>query len=193
MSKYGPLWLGFILGLIAILLGILNGSDADEGWQLAARWTARASFPLFIITFIASSVAYFFPRPWSKALLRNRRWWGLGFASCFGLHLVALCVFNWRIGDFPPVGLIDAGVLTYTLLLAMVLTSNRTAQRWLGRKWKWLHSTGMWVFLLIFGQPGTGLVPMIYMTVALAALLLRLAAWWHRRPTRLKKAEVKAN
>lgn len=185
MPKRWPIWLGFTLGLIALSSGLLSGSSADESWQLAARWTGRVSFPLFIVTFVASSLAYLFPYPWTIELLRNRRWWGLGFASCFTLHLVALSVFNWHIGKFPPVGLVDPGVLAYALMLAMVLTSNRRAQRWMGRGWKWLHRTGMWVFLLIFGQPGEGLFPTIYMLVSFAALCMRIAAWWHRRSSRM--------
>ena len=40
---------------------------------------------------------------------------------------------NWRIEKFPPVGFVDPGVLAYGLLLAMVLASNRAAQRSIGR------------------------------------------------------------
>ena len=149
MSRYWPLWFGFAVGLIALSFGLVNGPSLDEGWKLAARWTGRASFPLFIITFIASSLATLYPRHWTKVLLRERRWWGLGFAACFAIHLVALTVFNWHKQDFPPV--INPGVLAYTLLLAMILTSNSAAQRRMGRGWTWLHRTGMWVFLLIFG------------------------------------------
>jgi hypothetical protein len=100
MARRWPTWLGFLVGLIALLLGLSSGSTPDDGWQLAARWTGRAAFPIFIVTFVASSLAY-------------------------------------------------------ALLLAMVLTSNSAAQRRMGRGWTWLHRTGMWVFLVIFGQHGT--------------------------------------
>jgi hypothetical protein len=101
MPKRWPMGFGFVVGSIALSLGIVGGSSLDEGWKLAARWTGRASFPLFIVTFIASSLATLFPRPWTRTLLRERRWWGLGFAACFAIHLVALSVFNWRIEKFP--------------------------------------------------------------------------------------------
>ena len=181
MPKQWPTWLGLAVGLIALSLGILNGPTLDDGWRLAARWTGRASFPLFIVTFVASSLATLYPRPWTRALLRARRWWGLGFAACFAVHLVALSIFNWRTGNFPPAGLVDPGVLAYALLLSMVLTSNHTAQRAMGRRWIWLHRTGMWVFLLIFGQPGKGLIAATYTLVSLSAACLRIAAWWQRR------------
>lgn len=184
------MWLGLVVGLMALSLGIASGSTPDEGWKLAARWTGRASFPLFIVTFIASSLATLFPGPLTRTLLRDRRWWGLGFAACFAVHLVALSVFNWRTDKFPPVGLFDPGVLAYGLLLAMVLTSNGAAQRAMGRGWTWLHRTGMWVFLLIFGQPGTGLIAMTYTLVSLSAAGLRLAAWWQRKRRRSLTAEA---
>ena len=181
MPRHWPMWFGFLVGLIALSLGIVSGSALDEGWKLAARWTGRSSFPLFMVTFMASSLATLFPGPRTKALLRDRRWWGLGFAACFAVHLVALSVFNWRKGDFPPVGLVDPGVLAYALLLAMVLTSNGAAQRAMGRGWTWLHRTGMWVFLLVFGQPGTGLIAMTYTLVSMSAACLRIAVWWQRK------------
>ena len=190
MPKRWPMWFGFVVGSIALSLGIVNGSSLDEGWKLAARWTGRASFPLFIVTFIASSLATLYPRRWTRTLLRERRWWGLGFAACFAIHLVALSVFNWRIEKFPPVGLVDPGVLAYGLLLAMVLTSNRAAQRSMGRRWTWLHRTGMWVFVLIFGQPGAGPIAVTYTLVSLSAACLRIATWWQSRWRRRLSAEA---
>lgn len=177
MPTRWPIWFGFAVGLLALSLGIATGSSLDEGWRLAARWTGRASFPLFILTFVASSLALLVPNRWTGRLLRDRRWWGLGFAACFAVHLVALSVFNWRMGKFPPVDSVNAGVLAYALLLAMVLTSNGAAQRRLGRGWTWLHRTGMWIFLLIFGQPGEGPIDMAYTLVSLSAACLRVAAW----------------
>ena len=181
MPKYWPTWLGLLLGLIVLLIGIRSGSSIDEGWRLAARWTGRASFPLFIVTFMASSLAALFPKPWTRRLLRERRWWGLGFAACFIIHLLALMIFNWRMGNFPPVGLVDQGVLAYLLLLAMMLTSTNAARRKMGHAWTWLHRAGMWLFLAIFAFAGAGAMGMTFKLVSFAAVCLRIAAWWQRR------------
>ena len=181
MNRYWPVGLGLFLGLSALVLGIVSGSNLDEGWQFAARWTARISFPLFMLTFVASSLAILYPSKTTKKLLRNRRYWGLRFAACFVIHLVALLVFNWRIGEFPPAGLLDPGVIAYTILLAMVLTSNAKAQKSMGRAWTWLHRTGMWGFLVIFGRPGDDAIAITYMVIALSGAGLRIAAWLKRR------------
>lgn len=95
---------------MALAAGLLAGPDLQEGWQLAARYTARVSFPFFLVAFVASSILRLHRRPWTIALLRDRRWWGLGFASCFFVHLVALLTYNWLIDNFPPAGLLDRGV-----------------------------------------------------------------------------------
>jgi uncharacterized membrane protein HdeD (DUF308 family) len=68
MLKYWPTWLGLITGIAAVAVGLLVGSDLQESWQLAARYTARASYPFFLITFVASSVLRLHCRP-----LRSRR------------------------------------------------------------------------------------------------------------------------
>lgn len=120
-------------------MSLFARANLPEGWQLAARYTARASFPFFLVAFVASSMLRLYRRLWSMALLRDRRWWGLGFASCFFVHLVALLTYSWLRDGFPPVGQLDRGVLAYAVLLAMVLTSTDGARRRLGRWWTVLH------------------------------------------------------
>jgi DMSO/TMAO reductase YedYZ heme-binding membrane subunit len=190
---YWPTALGFTLGLLAIALGIGFGEQAVEEWRLASRYTAQASFPLFLITFVASSLVRLFPSPTTRALMRQRRWWGLGFAACFFLHLIALLVYNALRDNFPPVGLLDEGVVAYAVLLAMVLTSTDAARRKLGRWWRVLHRTGMWGFFFIFVVAFyvhallQGEIPEFapfsepYTLPGLAALGLRIAAWLKAR------------
>ena len=201
--KVWPTWLGLLAGLAALAVGLLAGSDLEEGWQLAARYTARASFPFFLVTFVASSILRLYRRPWTKALLRDRRWWGLGFASCFAVHLVALLTYNWLMDRFPPAGLLDRGVWAYAVLLAMVLTSTDGARRRLGRWWTVLHRVGMWGFFFIFvlspyadallalKKPDSNPLTDPYLLAGVAAVALKIAAWWQsgvRRPGRVGAA-----
>jgi sulfoxide reductase heme-binding subunit YedZ len=202
MVAVWPTWLGLLAGLAALAAGLLAGSDLQEGWQLAARYTARASFPFFLVTFLASSILRLYRRPWTKALLRDRRWWGLGFASCFFVHLVALLTYNWLRDRFPPVGLLDPGVWAYAVLLAMVLTSTDGARRRLGRWWTLLHRAGMWGFFFIFvlspyldallalKMPDFNPLTDAYLVAGVAAVALKIAAWWQSRMKRLDRVSA---
>ena len=200
MLKTWPTWLGLLAGLAALTAGLSLGSDPQEGWQLAARYTARASYPFFLVTFVASSILRLHRRPWTMALLRDRRWWGLGFASCFFVHLVALLAYNWMRDQFPPAGLLDRGVWAYALLLAMVLTSTDGARRRLGRWWTVLHRVGMWGFFFIFvlspyvdallalRLPDFEPLTDPYTVLGVVALAVRIAASWRSRAKRRRRA-----
>jgi DMSO/TMAO reductase YedYZ heme-binding membrane subunit len=197
MVALWPTWLGLLAGLAALAAGLLAGSDLQEGWQLAARYTARASFPFFLVTFVASSLPRLYRRPWTKALLRDRRWWGLGFASCFFLHLLALLTYSWLRNRFPPADLLDPGVWAYAVLLAMVLTSTDGARRRLGRWWTMLHRAGMWGFFFIFvlspyldallalKMPDSNPLTDVYLLAGVAAVALKIAAWLNSSVERL--------
>lgn len=178
------------------------GSNLQEGWQLAARYTARASFPFFIVTFVASSLLQLHRRPWTVALLRDRRWWGLGFAGCFFVHLLALLTNNWLADNFPPAGFLDRGVWAYVVLLRMVLTSTNKARLRMGPWWTALHRLGMWGFFFIFvlSQYADALLAMKvpssnpltdpYFLTGVVALSLRITAWWSIRRKRLNRRRV---
>lgn len=199
MKRYWPTYLGFLAGLTAIGAGLHFGENGEHGWQLAARWTARASFPLFIVTFAASAVVRLHHAPWAKTLLRNRRWWGLGFAACFTLHVASLSIYNSLKGNFPPTGPSDPGFYVYLLMLAMVLTSTDIARRRLGKGWKVLHRLGMWAFWLVFVvNPYIGAILRLeapkespladpYFLVGIAAALMKFAAWRSSRGKRVRR------
>lgn len=187
MAKTWPLLLGLLVGTAAMVAGLLAGTDTLDQWQLAARWTARASFPLFLVPFTASALVRLYPARWTKALLRDRRWWGLGFAAAFALHLVCLLVNQTLRDNFPPTGPTDPGFYLYLLLLAMVLTSTDLARKRMGRWWKVLHRIGMWGFWVVFvispylavihgERPEQSPLEDPYFVTGMAAALLKLVA-----------------
>lgn len=188
-----PLALGLVASLLAVEAGLAATPDWIEGWRLAARWTARVGFPIFILTYSASSLLRLWPNALTKALVRDRRWWGLGFAASHTVHLSALVTFLQLIGEPPLLVTLLGGGLAYALLYAMALTSSDAAQRALGRNWKRLHSAGihwLWaVFVFTYGgriaagkeMPYAG----ICVAVAFAALGLRIAASIMARRRRL--------
>lgn len=185
MAKRWPLMLGLMAGLLAIAAGLQAGADPVEGWQLAARWTARVGFPIFILTYAASSLAKLWPGELARGLWRNRRWWGLGFAACHTVHLYALVTYNRLAGHDTSTQTLIGGGGAYAVLYLMALTSNEAAMRALGRNWKRLHTLGIhWLWFIFafsyFGRVAEGQeMPYagIAFAVALAALGLRIAVW----------------
>lgn len=192
MIRAWPTLLGLILGYALIRLGLGHGANAEEGWHLATRWTARAGFPLLIVAYSASSLARLWPGKATGALLRDRRWWGLGFALCHTAHLCALINYFRALGEpIPPIALYGGGA-AYVLMYAMALTSFPAAQRAMGHWWKRLHSAGIHYLFAIFALSylGKAFVPesraigIGYGAVAIAALGLRIAAWRRRKAAR---------
>jgi methionine sulfoxide reductase heme-binding subunit len=184
MTVRWPLLLGLLAGPAAIAAGFLFGSSPAEDWQLAARWTARVSFPLFMITYAASSLTRLWATPWHRSVLRGRRWWGLGFAAAHTVHLGALTYYLYTYGEPPTFATILGGGLAYALLFLMALTSSDAAMRAMGRGWKRLHSAGIhWLwFIFAFTYLGRVLAgeelpyAALALLVALSALGLRIAA-----------------
>lgn len=87
-----PLLVGLFAALLAVAAGLVSGADAAERAGLAARWTARAALPLFLIAFLASTLMRRWPAAITRALRKRRRQWGLGFALAHTIHLAALAV-----------------------------------------------------------------------------------------------------
>ena len=183
-KNHWPLMVGLIIGLTAMLAGMATAFLPVDGWELAARWTARVGFPLFLLVYLASSLTRLWPGGWRRTMLRDRRFWGLGFAACHTVHLFALAVFL-KLGDETrPLAAIIPGALAYALLYAMAATSTDAAMRKLGRNWKRLHSVGIHYLWLIFTltyavrtlDPETQIEGVVGTALALGALGLRIAA-----------------
>ncbi len=184
-ARRWPMALGLILSLAALALGLRSGGDAADAWLRAARWTARAGFPLFILTYAASSLGRLWHSPLTRALWRDRRWWGLGFAASHTVHLYALTTYNSTAGKELTAQTLIGGGGAYALLYLMALTSNDAAMRKLGRNWKRLHTLGIhWLwFVFTFSYLGRVIQgrEMPYAALALAVSLgafgLRIAVW----------------
>lgn len=145
-----PLLLGLAAGLLAVAAGLLAGADAAERAGLAARWTARAGLPLFLVAFLASALVRHWPGSVTRALLRRRRQWGLGFALAHTVHLVALGVNVIVYAPGRTWQSLIGGGLAYVMIYLMALTSTDGWQRRLGRWWRRLHLSGIYYIWFIF-------------------------------------------
>lgn len=188
-ARYVPLYLAALVSAGAVALAMLLGNDLVDQAHLAARWTARVGFPIFILTYCASALARLWPTGPAKSLLRRRRQWGLGFALAHTVHLVALVAFLKISGEPPKVATVIGGGGAYLLLYAMALTSNDAAMRAMGVWWKRLHRVGIhWLWFVFtfsyFGRlfdPARMAQGLILFPVCIAALGLRL---WARAKVR---------
>lgn len=174
-----------VLGLTALFATVLAGAGTDEaGLRELVRATARASFAVFLVVYVAGPLRRLWPSPASRWLVRNRRHLGLTFAWAHGLHALAIGMLATLLGDAFRVPLLTTagGGTAYALLAVMTLTSNDRSVRALGpRRWKALHRAGIHVLWLAFAFDWTGLAAESPAYLPLAGLAwgaaaLRLAA-----------------
>jgi sulfoxide reductase heme-binding subunit YedZ len=184
-----------IIGLFALLaLGVAAYGYAEfggwtaEGAGAAARYTARFSFPIFVLAWSASAVATLWPGGWRSVLLRRRRAIGLSFAAAHFVHFAALLIAVFVFAAQPSAKTIYGGGFTYVLIAAMALTSNAWSVRTLGpRNWKMLHMIGGLAVAIVFTVSYLGrldekawlAIPAL--TLLGGAGLLKLLAWMKKR------------
>ena len=184
-TRTGPLIGATVLAGIGLLAGFFLGQNYETQWLLAARYTARASFAVFLIVYGASSLLRLWPSALTKSLVRYRRQWGLGFALAHTIHLGALAYYNIIILNMPGLQALLGGGLAYGLMFVMAATSNSASMRMMGSWWKRVHIFGIhWIwFIFTFSYFGRLFDPerwtqgAVLFPLCMAALGLRLWAW----------------
>jgi DMSO/TMAO reductase YedYZ heme-binding membrane subunit len=175
---------------IAVLIGHSLGDTPLEEWRLAARYTARFSFPIFVLAFVASSWNRLAPSPASRFVMRRRRALGLAFATAHTIHLGALVTYNVLAGTTPGLAALVGGGGAYALMFAMVITSNDASVRRLGHNWVRLHKVGIYwlwfVFTASYGGRTFGDKPEFapFFALLVAGFGVRIAAARARRTRR---------
>ncbi len=159
-----------LFGLLSLLVLLMTGlilvlnPDLLDATRMAIRATARTSFALFLAAFTASAFAVLMPSPFSKSLVRERRFIGLAFAFSHLVHAVLIYSYGQLNPEFWPgrtsVGNIP-GSVGYLFILLMALTSFKSTARMIGgRAWKVLHVTGLWVIAAVFTYSNFKRIPM---------------------------------
>jgi sulfoxide reductase heme-binding subunit YedZ len=181
-----------LLALITLALSAMCGAlvliaptDADAA-HLVIRWTARTSFVMFALAYVARPACQLWPSPRTKTLLAYRKWVGLGFAVSHLFHLAGIIALAWPdpaafVRTQNPV--VVVAVLTFIAVFAMALTSiNAIRKRMRPMTWRRLHQFGIhlaWVpffstYALAIGSSIMFAVPTL---VLLLIALIRFAAW----------------
>ncbi|ALN91914.1 ferric reductase-like transmembrane domain-containing protein [Lysobacter gummosus] len=175
---------GVIAALILAMSAAILWAHADpvEGVRSLIRATARTSFTLFLIAFTASAFVALVPAPWSKAVLRERRYIGLAFAFSHLVHAIAIYSYGRLAPEFWPgrTGFANVpGSVGYLFIVLMTVTSFKPVARRLSAvAWKRLHTTGMWVIAAVFASSYFKRIPMdsayaIPFGILLAAIAIR--------------------
>lgn len=147
-------WIVAAVVAVSLLIIGIFGWHA-EGMRSVVRLTGRTSITLFVAAFTASSLCRRWPGQFTRWLLRNRRFVGVGFAGSHAVHLAALVIVSSVFPDplFQEAGrlVVTLGGIAYLVIAVMALTSSDRAQAWLGtRRWQALHRIGGWYIWLIF-------------------------------------------
>lgn len=172
------------------LLEALIGSGADE-LHLLLRVSGRTSLLIFLLVFVARPLHQLRVAPSSQILLKNRRYFGIAFASS---HTVHLGMILWLVQTVPEESFdlvtVVVGGGGYILLYLMLLTSFDRPARALGPvAWRRLHKLGLyWIgfifavdfFVKPFSQPS--ILPYVpFSVLAFLAFAIRVAAWRAQR------------
>ncbi|HEX5793800.1 MAG TPA: hypothetical protein VFY01_11030 [Rheinheimera sp.] len=183
-------WTLFSLLSLAVLLfatsTMLWHTELVDALRSAIRVTARTSFALFLLTFLASSLATLVPTGRSKALLRERRFLGLSFAFSHLVHGILILIYANMFPETFWNGRTAAanipGSVGYLFILLLAVTSFPVMVRLLGFSvWKLLHSTGSWVIAALFCYSFYKRIPLhpwylIAFSIMVSAIVLKLTA-----------------
>ncbi|WP_323113606.1 hypothetical protein [Pseudomonas guariconensis] len=188
--------------LIITALALMAQPHTVEALRSAIRVTARTSLLLFLLTFLASSLAILLPSAFTRSLLRERRFLGLAFAFSHAVHAVLIIVYAKSFPDTFWHGRTAAanipGSIGYFFIFLLTVTSFPAAVKRLGaRTWKALHSTGTWVIAGIFVVSFYKRIPMgswypLAFALIFSAIVFKLAAKLAVRLRRQARAEASA-
>lgn len=178
-----------LLSLVVLLFtttAMLWQTELVEALRSAIRVTARTSFALFLVTFLASSLATLVPTGRTKALLRERRFLGLSFAFSHLVHAILILIYANMFPETFWNGRTAAanipGSVGYLFILLLAVTSFPVMVRLLGfSAWKLLHSTGSWVIAALFCYSFYKRIPLhpwylIAFSIMVSAIALKLTA-----------------
>ncbi len=187
---YSALIISILLAFIIIKYGI-----TEPGMRLAIRLTARTSVLLFISAFIASALRKLWLNPFTRWLLKNRRYLGVSMAVSHGFHALAILGLA-AVTSGESLEYDHGGMLGYLFIIAMTLTSFNSTANWLGqRSWKILHRVGMYYLWLAFTYTfiqklsHSVLIYFPFVSLLILAIILRLIVPIIPQKTLIQEAE----
>ena len=186
-----PISLAIVLTMIRVDLSTADGVSS------MIQLSVRCAVPLLYVAFATSSMPVVFPGSFSRWLLRNRSFIGLSFAAAMGWQLTFILWLvgihtDYYVNEVYVLSDVVEGVMGYTFLIAMVLTSFKFGRsRLTFKQWKLLHKSGiywLWIyawsvywFALFYYETPAILIDYFYYWGGFLAWGLRMAAWTKKR------------
>ncbi len=190
------LWLKVILHLAAFVPMLWLFYAANQGLLSAdpakdiQHFTGKMALKLLLASLLVTPVVRYMKQP---SLIRVRRLLGLWCFAWATLHLTSYALLELGLNNLALLGrelvsrpYLTLGIISWTLLLALALTSTQAAQRKMGRNWQRLHNVVYLVAILapvhyLWSVKVLSPQPLLYMLAALVLLALRyrkIRGWW---------------
>jgi hypothetical protein len=182
------LWMasGFTAELVLAVITLALFGTGERGTDIALQLTARLSFLLFLPAYCVGALAALCGPPFDR-ITRRARDFGLTFAAAHLVHLGVVVWLCW-IGAAPPITTFVffgiAALWTYGLALLSIDRLHRAVGQPI---WRLLNVAGLNFIALAFAFDFLRVPPrgdakyllgyLPFVTLALAAGLLRVAAW----------------
>lgn len=189
------------ISLVMVLAMFRADLASADGVSSLIQLSVRCAVPSLFLTFAASSLQVVFPGSFSRWLLRNRKFMGLCFAAAMAWQAVFIVWLtsihtDYYVNEVYVLSDVVEGLIGYTFLIAMVLTSFKFGRSRLSpRQWRLLHKGGIyWLwyyawsvywFNLFYYPVEYSTTPVlldyVYYWGGFLAWGLRLAAWSKKR------------
>lgn len=150
-------FLSLLLFLNVVITLYVFDINEKETVRFLIRSTAKCSFILFMLAFVASSLHHYLNNPFTKWLLTNRRYIGVSFAISHYLHLAVLLLMTLHINFnvFEDRGIFKTaiGATAYAFITLMTITSfDKTRNLFGATNWKRIHTIGGYLLWIIFAK-----------------------------------------
>ena len=174
-----------VFGAVTLLSGapilayLLLVSPDDEHLRQMLRLSAWTAILIYLVIFVARPLKQLASSPFSRKLLRNRRYVGIALAAVMSIHLVLLLMVNEQALNY-------GGAAVFALMYLMLFTSFDSAPAKIGpRNWRILHKIGLYGLGFAFAQSIIGAfldAPLdpVYLPLTLlmlVAVAIRMAAF----------------
>lgn len=194
LSHRGAGWLRLALHICALapivwLYAAVNaGAAGGDPVQYIIHFLGKGALNLVLLSLCVSPLARWLKQGQLMQLRRPLGLWAFAYACC---HLMAYVSFDllfaWQLvgEELIKRPYLLLGLVTWLISLALALSSFKAAQRRMGKRWQQLHNL-VYIAVVLAGihyywsVKSEIVEPMIYLTIIVLLLLVRLKIYKHQ-------------